>query len=154
MLVSVLALVSCHGGGGVKQQDIGTMKFAEGQVQHAVIAADIDWKPCPPGLPPGCELKVLEGNPKQADLFTVRFRLDEQFYMRPHTHPKDERVTLLKGKVRVAFGENATRNDGIVFQQGDYYVNSRDEIHWVWVEQNAIVQVTGIGPWEVHFVDE
>jgi quercetin dioxygenase-like cupin family protein len=105
-------------------------------VQHVVQAEDIQWRPCPPNLPSGCEIAILEGNPQSPDLFTVRFRLSEEFFMPPHSHPKDERVTVLSGKMAVAFGMNATRENAKQFGPGDYYVNARGAIHSVWADSS------------------
>ena len=116
LLPSALLLFACE------QKPFGEFEFAEGVVQHAVHAANIDWKPCPPNLPPGCELAVLEGNPQAEGLFTVRFRVSEELIMPPHTHPRDERVTLLAGRASVAFGADATRDDAVHFGPGDYYL--------------------------------
>ncbi len=145
-LLLLLPLVGCA------TTEIGIMDFPEGTVQHVVLAEDVPWRPCPPTLPSGCEMAVLEGNPLGTDLFTVRFRVSEAFVMPPHTHPKDERVTVLSGDVAVAFGADATRADAAQFGPGDYYVNARDAVHTVWGGENAILQITGIGPWEAHFV--
>ncbi|MEZ4778568.1 MAG: cupin domain-containing protein [Flavobacteriaceae bacterium] len=131
---------------------VGDMKFSEGQVQHVVIAEEIVWKPCPANLPAGCEMTVLEGNPKGNDLFTVRFKISGEFLLPPHTHPKDERVTVLQGKVYVAFGEKATKDVAKAFGQGDYYVNAKNAVHSVWAEPGTILQITGIGPWEANFL--
>jgi len=132
---------------------VGEMAFIEGQYQHVVLAKDIQWRTCPPTLPKNCEMTILDGHPKKPNMFTVRFRTTGPFYMPPHTHPKDERVTVIKGKAAVAFGVNATREGAKEFGPGDYYVNKRDSIHKVWLEKNMILQITGIGPWEAHFVD-
>ena len=139
---------------GCKHGNIGQMEFHEGEVQHAVLVGDVPWGPCPPHLPAGCEIAVLEGNPQAEGIFTVRFRVDAGFVMAPHTHPNDERVTVLTGKVAVGFGPDASREDANVFGPGDYYVNARDAIHTVWADEPSIVQVTGMGPWEAHFVDD
>lgn len=133
---------------------VGEMKFPEGSVQHAVHAEDIQWKPCPPNLPPGCEIAVLEGSPKSNDLFTVRFKLNEEFVMPPHRHPNDERVTILQGKAYVAFGKDGTKGNAKEFGPGDYYVNAREAIHTVWVDSATIIQITGIGPWEVEYIEQ
>lgn len=101
---------------------IGEMKFPEGTVQHVVLAKDIQWKPCPPNLPDGCEMTVLEGNPQSSDLFTIRFKISGAFIMPAHIHPKDERVTVLQGKAFVAFGKGATQAEAKEFGPGDYYV--------------------------------
>lgn len=133
---------------------VGEMEFPDGTVQHVVHAKDIQWKPCPPNLPEGCEMVVLEGSPKSNDLFTVRFRVNAKFIMPPHTHPKDERATILQGKAYVAFGKDATKEDAKEFGPGDYYVNAKNEIHTVWADSSTIIQLTGIGPWEANFIEE
>lgn len=139
---------------GCAPSRVGEIDFAEGVVQHAVPADEMNWKPCPPGLPSGCEIAVLEGDPRAAGLFTVRFRLSEDFFMPPHTHPKDERVTVLKGQMAVAFGPDGAREDAQEFGPGDYYVNARGAIHTVWAARSSELQITGFGPWEAHFIEQ
>jgi quercetin dioxygenase-like cupin family protein len=138
---------------GCTQSLVGEFDFAEGVVQHAVPSDEMPWKPCPPSLPSGCEIAVLEGDPRAPGMFTVRFRLNEEFLMPPHTHPRDERVTVLEGRMAVAFGTNGTRENAREFGPGDYYVNARDAVHTVWASKSSEIQITGIGPWEAHFVD-
>ena len=152
-LVSVTILLSSSGF-SQSNGEIGTMDFEEGSVQHVVLANDIQWKPCPPHLPDGCEITILEGDPKSNGLFTVRFQTSKGFLMPPHTHPKDERVTIISGKVSVAFGADATHEDAKTFGPGDYYVNKRGEIHTVWADENSILQITGIGPWQANFIEK
>ena len=125
----------------------------EGTLQHVVRSEDVAWGPCPPNLPAGCEIAVLEGSPQTPSLFTVRFRVGSDFVMPPHTHPNEERVTVLEGRMSVAFGLDATRDDANTFGPGDYYVNARDAIHTVWADEASVIQITGFGPWEAHFVD-
>lgn len=138
---------------GCAQSRVGEFDFAEGVVQHAVPSADMPWKPCPPNLPSGCEIAVLEGDPRGPGLFTVRFRLTEDFVMPPHTHPEDERVTILKGQMAVAFGPDGERAEAREFGPGDYYVNARGAVHTVWASKSSEIQITGFGPWEADFVD-
>ncbi len=149
-IASLIFLLSIS---GCTQVNVGEMKFPEGSVQHVVHAKDIQWKPCPGNLPSDCEIAILEGSPNEPDLFTTRFRLGGAFVMPAHWHPKDERVTILQGKAYVAFGENATRETAKAFGPGDYYVNAREVVHKVWADSATILQVTGIGPWEAHFVE-
>ncbi|MDF1561934.1 MAG: cupin domain-containing protein [Deltaproteobacteria bacterium] len=145
VLASSLSLLA-----GCAAPQIGVMHFAEGQVQHAIHAGDIAWKPCPPGLPEGCGMAVLEGDPRGEGLFTARFRGDgsNTAVVPAHWHPKDERVTILEGKAYVAFGEGATREDATEFGPGDYYVNKRHAIHTVWIDGDCVLQITGLGPWK------
>ena len=129
------------------------MQFPEGEVQHVVRADGTPWTPCPPTLPAGCEMAVLEGDPQAEDLFTIRFRVEDTFVMPPHWHPKDERVTVISGKAAVAFGADSTREEATEFGTGDYYVNARNSVHIVWIEGPTVLQITGIGPWEAVPVD-
>ena len=129
------------------------MQFPEGEVQHVVRADSTPWKPCPPTLPPNCEMAVLEGNPLGEDLFTVRFRTSDTFIMPPHWHPKDERVTIISGGAAVAFGDVGERQDATEFGPGDYYVNAKDAHHFVLADGPAVLQITGIGPWKANFLE-
>jgi len=138
---------------GCAQKEIGVRDFVDGEVQHVVRFDATQWRPCPPNLPAGCEVAVLDGHPKKADLFTVRFNTTQEFIMPAHSHPKDERVTVIKGKVAVGFGSDVSRAEASEFVAGDYYINARDEVHKVWIDADSIVQITGIGPWVVDYVD-
>lgn len=146
-----LVLILCIS--GCEQSRVGEFDFPEGALQHAVLSEEIVWRPCPPNLPSGCEIAILEGNPQAPELFTVRFRVSDEFVMPPHTHPRDERVTVLKGQLSVAFGIDASREDARQFGPGDYYINARDAVHTVWGDDLSEIQITGIGPWEAHFVE-
>jgi quercetin dioxygenase-like cupin family protein len=153
MPLAEFLLVTLLNAGG-SRQPVGEMKFPEGTVQHVVTAEEVPWKPCPPNLPSGCEIAVLEGNPQSSDLFTVRFRLKGELVMPPHSHPQNERVTVLSGKLSVAFGKGATRESAKTFGPGDYYVNARGAVHAVWADELSVIQITGIGPWKAEFVED
>src|SRR2546426_8753979 len=59
--------------------------------------ADIVWQPGPPTLEPGAQGAVLAGNPTQPGAFTLRVRLPSRYRIASHTHPVDERLTVLSG---------------------------------------------------------
>lgn len=137
---------------GCSNPGIENVTFPDGKVQIAHHAKKIKWGSCPPTLPKGCEMAILEGHPKKTNLFTVRFKTNTDFYMPAHTHPKDERVTMLQGKAAVAFGLNAKRKDAIEFGPGDFYINARDQVHHVWLDKGTILQINGVGPWAANFI--
>ena len=120
--------------------------------QLLVRNEDVVWKPCPPNLPEGCEMAVLEGDPRKPMLFTVRFRATKGFLMAPHSHPNNERVTVISGEVGVGFGDKVDKAKGQVYKPGDYYVNAKGANHFVWTDKSTILQVTGIGPWKADFL--
>ncbi len=119
----------------------------------ATRGEDVQWGACPPALPAGCEMAVLEGDPKKEMLFTARFRTVGRFELKPHWHPKNERVTVLEGRVGVGFGDEIDLDVVTWFAPGDYYVNAKEAHHFVLADGPTVLQITGIGPWEVHYVD-
>lgn len=135
------------------QSQVGDLSFPEGTLQLAVHSDSIAWSPCPKNTPAGCELAVLEGTPQTAGLFTVRLKVADGFAMPPHTHPREERVTVLKGQMSVVFGVDGLHENAERFGPGDYYVNARDAVHSVWADEPSEIQITGIGPWAVQFVE-
>jgi hypothetical protein len=132
---------------------VGQPDFPEGTQQLAVHSDDIEWGPCPGNAPQGCQVAVLEGSPQTDGLYTVRLRVGGNFAMPPHTHPREERVTVLKGRIAVVFGADGLHEDASLFGPGDYYVNARDAVHSVWADEPSEIQITGIGPWEVHLLE-
>jgi quercetin dioxygenase-like cupin family protein len=112
----------------------------------AALAPELVWQAGPPALP-GSRVAVLEGDPKQAQIFTMRVELPKGAKLGPHTHPNDERVTVLSGVVFVGFGEVFDVKQARRFQAGDYYVNPSGAVHYVWSEEGAVLQMTAIGPW-------
>ena len=124
--------------------------FAEGVQQIVVRHEEAVFGPCPKSTPFACEMAVLEGSPREPVLFTIRIRSTEPWVMPPHTHPRGERVTVLSGKISVGFGPNVDKTAGKTFGPGDYYVNAPESAHFVWADEPVEIQITGIGPWEIH----
>ena len=107
----------------------------------------IQWKPAPPGLPEGSMIAVLEGDPGKSGIFTLRVRAPAGARLAPHTHPRDERVTIISGAVGVGFGTHYDRTRLKVFRAGDFYVNPPGRPHFVGFAADSEVQITGQGPW-------
>lgn len=103
-------------------------------------------------MPAGVQLAVLEGDPKASGIFSVRMKVPPGFVLPPHTHPSDERVTVLEGAVSVGFGPLFDAPSARTFSAGAYYVNPAGLVHHVRSEQGATLQITGLGPWQVDFI--
>lgn len=123
------------------------------QVVHR--SDEIEWGPCPPGplTGLGCRMAVLEGDPKTEQLFTLRIRTTEPFVLPLHTHPRNERVTVIDGALYVGFGTTVDKAASTRFEAGDFYVNRAGAAHFVWSDEPVTVQLTGIGPWAIHPVE-
>jgi len=111
------------------------------------------WKDAPPTMPPGTKIAVLEGDPKQAGIFTIRLKLKAGSVVKPHTHPRPERVTVLSGKVLVGFGTTADQKKGTTFTAGGFYVNPPDEAHYVFIKEDSVLQLTCEGPWVIKYLE-
>jgi len=126
--------------------------FPEGVEQIVQRPDDLEWGPCPPGplAGEGCQMAVLEGNPKAEQLFTFRVHITKPFVLPPHTHPRNERVTVIDGALNVGFGDTVDKEVSTRFEAGDFYVNRAGAHHFVWSDEPTTIQLTGIGPWAIH----
>jgi hypothetical protein len=69
-----------------------------------IFPESINWGDAPPSLPAGAKVFILEGNPQQEGILTMRVKFPPYYKLPAHTHPMDERVTVLEGAVYVGFG--------------------------------------------------
>lgn len=116
---------------------------------------DIKWFDAPAPFPAGTKMAILEGNPKSDSIFTMRVVFTPYFKIPPHTHPKDERVTVLSGSINVGFGDKMDTASAVNFKQGSYYVNTAGTVHYVFTQsEGATIQLTGHGPWLIDYVEE
>lgn len=120
----------------------------------AVTPDAIAWKPGPPSLPAGTQSVVLEGDPTKPGVVTMRLKIAKGFRLAKHTHPADERVTVLSGAMKVAYldASGATTSTR-TFPAGSFYVTPKGVPHTVSVDEETIMQITVQGPWGVHYLD-
>ena len=137
----------------VPDQEALEVALPGGESQLVARGDELEWRSCPPALPEDCEMTILEGDPRQPKLFTARFRSRGGFEMKPHWHPQNERVTILEGRVGVGFGDAIDRENVTWFGPGDYYVNAKEAPHFVIVDEAVLLQITGIGPWTVNYLE-
>jgi quercetin dioxygenase-like cupin family protein len=119
-----------------------------------LAAEKLQWTAGSPTMPPGTRISVLEGNPREPGLFTIRLEVPAGSRIAPHWHPRDERVTVLSGAVAVGFGDRVDDKATTRFSADAFYVNPAQSHHYVLFPEASIVQITGEGPWELHFVGE
>lgn len=64
--------------------------------------ARLQWGPCPPVFPAGCEVAVLHGDPAEnhADVF---FRVPAGYELPSHRHTSAEHMILVAGELRVTY---------------------------------------------------
>lgn len=116
----------------------------------AVAPETIVWKDGPPTLPAGSKIAVLEGDPRAEGIFTMRVRVPAGASLAPHWHPRDERVTILSGAVQLGFGSTTDKANTKRYGAGSFYVNPPRTMHYLYFPEDTVMQMTGVGPWEIH----
>ena len=115
-------------------------------------AADIEWKAGPGSLEPGAEFAVLEGNPAEPGIFTMRIRMPDGFRIAPHWHPKPERVTVISGTFLLGAGEVLDAEDTTPLGPGSYTSLPPGMRHFAIARGETVIQLTSVGPWEITYV--
>jgi quercetin dioxygenase-like cupin family protein len=116
-------------------------------------ATTIEWKAGPAALPAGANMTVLEGDPTKEGPFVVRFRFPEGYHVPPHTHPKTERVTVISGTLLLATGEALDRNSAKKLPAGSFGYWPAGMKHTAWSEGETVIQLHGVGPWQINYVN-
>jgi quercetin dioxygenase-like cupin family protein len=115
--------------------------------------ATIQWKLGPPSLPPGAKMAVLEGDPAKDGPFVMRLQAPDGYHIPPHTHPKTERVTVISGTMFLAMGDNLERTAAKTLPAGAYAFWPAGMKHTAWFEGGTVIQIHGIGPWQINYVN-
>lgn len=66
------------------------------------VSAELQWGPCPPIFPAGCQIAVLHGDPGRpnADVF---LRVPGGYQIPAHSHTSPERMVLVEGQLNVRY---------------------------------------------------
>lgn len=124
----------------------------EGPSHHLLYTENsIEWKDAPPSLEEGAKVAILEGNPSEEGVFTMRIKMPDGFYISPHTHPNVERVTVISGNFLLGSGSKMDKNKTETLPQGSYTSMPPGMIHFAIAEGETIVQLTSVGPWVINY---
>lgn len=113
----------------------------------------IPWRDGPPSLLPGAKMAILEGDPEKEGFFTMRLKLPDGFRVLPHWHPKTERLTVIQGIVNLGTGDRYEAGATQPLSAGTYSSMPPKMTHFAWMKGETILQLSGIGPWEVVYVN-
>jgi quercetin dioxygenase-like cupin family protein len=113
----------------------------------------IKWGEAPAAFRKGAQFAVLAGNPGAPGLFTVRLKFPAGYRVMPHWHPTDEHVTVISGTFKLGMGEKFDKDAMHALPAGGYAVLPAEMRHFAWSETGATVQVSGIGPFAITYVN-
>jgi hypothetical protein len=114
---------------------------------------DIKWTDAPNALPAGAKLAVLEGNPFNPGLYTMRLSMPAGYKVPPHWHAKVEHVTVISGKLNLGMGEKFDDSKGNAMPAGTFGFLPPQMKHFAWASEETVIQLHGEGPWEINYVN-
>jgi len=134
---------------------IGALRQAHAaEEHHTVVPGDaVKWGAAPPSLPPGAQAAVLLGNPAKEGPFVLRLKFPAGFIVPPHRHSKDEFVTVISGRFAVGTGEKLDRASTTPLPPASFVHLPAGMPHFVWADGETVVQINGVGPFDVKYVD-
>lgn len=152
VMIALLGIVSL----GVAQTvQKAKRKSTAHRAAHVMLTPDqVKWGPGPPSIPPGAELAVLEGDPSKPGVpFAFRVRFSDGYKIMPHWHPTDERIVVLQGSLGMGLGAKFDPSAGQELPAGSYATMPKGVRHCVWAVGDTVIQVSGIGPFEIYYVN-
>lgn len=106
-----------------------------------------------PSLPPGAKLAVIEGPLNQAVPVTFRVKFPANYQLPAHWHPAIEHVTVISGTFNMGMGDKLDRAKTKALSAGAIAIMQPKTTHFAWTKDETIVQVHGMGPWGVTYVN-
>lgn len=103
---------------------------------------------------PSQGIQIVSGDPGEpGSPFVLRIHNDEGFIVPPHTHPTDENIVVVKGTWSVGMGARINEDELQRMDTGDYVFVPEGHAHFGQAITEVIVQIHGVGPFSVDFVD-
>lgn len=107
-----------------------------------------------PSLPPGAKAAVIEGPLNEAKPFIVRIKLPANYQIPAHWHPAIEHVTVLSGTFNMGLGDKLDMTRTTPLATGSVAIMAPQTHHFAWTKEAAVIQVHGVGPWGITYVNE
>lgn len=139
---------------GVKPSGVAVAAAAADPIPpHTVVPPRaIKWVDFPPGGP-GVKAAVMAGDPEKPGPFVLRIKSPAGAKVPPHWHPGDEHLTIISGMFAIGMGDVFDAKALTPLPAGSYALLPRDMRHFAQSKTATVVQVHGIGPFQVNFVN-
>ena len=116
-------------------------------------APALNWGPAPDVFAPGSKMAVLQGDPSQAALFTVRLEMPDGYRIAPHHHPTDEHITVISGTFLVGMGDSLDAAKTTALPAGGFVTAGAAMHHFAIARGRTVVQVHAMGPFALTYVN-
>jgi anti-sigma factor ChrR (cupin superfamily) len=131
---------------------LGTTAWAQHSGHVMVKPNDLKWADVP-SLPKGAKIAVIEGPLNEAVPFTIRLKVPANYEVPAHWHPAIEHVTVISGTFHMGTGDKLDRSKSTPLNTGSVAIMQPKTHHYAWTDKETIIQVHGVGPWAVNYVD-
>jgi len=131
---------------------VATLFIAFGSIQAAdldpkaikiELPKDIKWV----ASPSGSETAILAGDPSKPGLYIVLTKWLPHKNSRPHSHPNDRFITVLKGTWWVNTGSNYDPDGMKPLPTGSFVVHYGGQVHYDGAkDEECVLQIVGMGP--------
>ena len=149
-LVPVVAL-ALSGGVGL---GIATSADPTGEAAFVRLTPEqIHWQDMPDAQ--GAQIATIAGDPSARGLYVQRVRFPPHVMDRPHWHPGDRHVTVIKGTWYTGTGPSFDPAHAVPLKPASYMFHPARALHWDGSnsDEEVIVQVMGLGPVETTAAD-
>jgi quercetin dioxygenase-like cupin family protein len=119
----------------------------------ALTPPEMSWMSQGPLAAPGMEQVNLVGNPLSPGPYTLRLKFPKGFKIAPHTHPDAREVTILSGVYATGYGETFDSARLKILPAGSFYTEPANLPHFIEIEEDTVLQVSGTGPSGRKFVN-
>jgi len=108
----------------------------------------IHWQDVPGSF--GGQIATIAGDPNGHGLYVQRVRFPAHVMDRPHWHPGDRYVTVIKGTWYAGTGPSFDPAQAVPLKPGSYMFHPAKALHWDGSnsDEEVIVQIVGLGPVE------
>jgi len=103
----------------------------------------------------GSQNAVLVGDPSKPGFYVVRNKwLKGNHFSKPHFHPNDRFITVVKGTWWVATGNKDDKNNMVPMPAGSFVTHFGKQVHWDGAkDEEAWVLIVGEGPGTLTLVE-
>jgi anti-sigma factor ChrR (cupin superfamily) len=126
--------------------------WAESTNHMMVTPDELKWADVP-SVPPGAKIAVIEGPLNQAIPFTFRLKFPADYKLPAHWHPGIEHVTVISGTFNMGTGDKLDPSKTKPLSAGSVAIMQPKTNHFAWTKEETIVQVHGVGPWAINYVN-
>ena len=103
----------------------------------------------------GSQNAVLVGDPSKPGLYVVLNRFKPGNFSKPHFHPNDRFITVVKGTWWVATGNKVDKDNMVPMPSGSFVTHFGKQVHWDGAkDEEAWVLIVGEGPGTLTLVEE